>query len=61
MTWPERNTGSYVPYSLREVRWFFNVPINHFREEKGRRGLRLIVFTRKEPFSKQRQHILLNI
>ena len=44
MTWPERNTGSYVPCSLREVRWFFNVPINHFREEKGRRGLRLIVF-----------------
>ena len=35
MTWPERNTGSSVPDSLREVRWFFNVPVNHFREEKG--------------------------
>ena len=32
---PERNTGSYVPDSLREVRWFFNVPVKHFREEKG--------------------------
>ena len=34
MTWPDRNTVSFLPYSLREVRWFFNVPVNHFREEK---------------------------
>ena len=31
----DHNTGRYVQYSLREVRGFFNVPINHFREEKG--------------------------
>ena len=35
MTWPHHNTGSFVLYSLREVRWFFNVPVNHFSEEKG--------------------------
>ena len=36
------NKGRYVQYSLREVRWFFNVPVNHFREEKGDRAYGLL-------------------
>ena len=34
MSMPDRKTGSNIPYSKWEVRWFFNVPVNHFREEK---------------------------
>ena len=32
MTRPDHNTGIFIP---REVRGFFNVPGNHYREDAG--------------------------
>ena len=58
---PERNTGSYVPDSLREVHWFFNVPVNHFREEKGDGTYGLSFLPEKNRCQSKNRNILLNI
>ena len=31
----DHNTGNYVPYSLRWVRGFFNIPASHYSEDAG--------------------------
>jgi len=43
-------TGHYVPYSLRRVCWFFNVPQIFLLHVQGlvRRGLRFIVLIRED-------------
>ena len=40
---PDHNTGNYVPYSLRTVSGFFNVPQSYLQIRFVRRGLRFIV------------------
>ena len=66
MSRPDRKTGSNISYSQREVCWFFNVPVNHFREEKRGGAYGLSSFPEKTrmfykyTLSKSRQQILLN-
>ena len=44
---PDHNTRNYVPYSLRTVSVFFNVPQSYLRTRVVRRGLRFIVLIHK--------------
>ena len=62
---PEHNTGNYVPYSLRTVSGFFNVPQSYLQGLwDGAYGLSsLSEKTRKSnhlQMSEQRQHFLLS-
>ena len=45
---PDHNTGNYVPYSLRTVSEFFNVPQSYLQIRFERRGLRFIVLIRED-------------
>ena len=45
---PDHNTGNYVPYSLRTVSEFFNVPQSYLQIRFVRRGLRFIVLIRED-------------
>ena len=56
---PDHNTGNYVPYSLRTVSGFFNVPQSYLQT----RVISLSEKTRKSnhlQMSEQRQHFLLS-
>ena len=49
-SWIDHYTGHYVPYSLRRVCGFFNVPQIFLLHVQGlvRRGLRVIVLIRED-------------
>ena len=45
---PDHDTGNYIPYSLRTVSGFFNVPQSYLRTRVVRRGLRFIDLIRED-------------